>query len=95
MADPDQRHVLIYTYVADMATRREEHRAAHLQRIIAQRDAGHIAFAGGFDPPTGGAVVFRGVDRDHVEAFVATDPYNVNGLVTDCRIERWSLLQDH
>jgi len=95
MADRDQHHILIYTYVADMAARREEHRSAHLQRIIAQRDTGHIVFAGGFDPPTGGAVVFRGVDCEHVEAFVATDPYYVNGLVTDYRIERWNLLRGH
>jgi uncharacterized protein len=95
MVDPDLHHILIYTYVEDMATLREPHRSAHLQAIIAQRDTGHIAFAGGFDPPTGGAIVFRGVDRDHVEAFVASDPYHANGLVTDYRIERWNLLRGH
>jgi hypothetical protein len=95
MADPDLHYILIYTYVADMETGREPYRAAHLRRIIAQRDTGHIAFAGGFDPPTGGAVVFRGVERDHVEAFVVSDPYYINGLVTDYRIERWNLLRGH
>lgn len=95
MADPDLHYILIYTYVADMATLREPHRSAHQQRIIAQRDTGHIAFAGGFDPPSGGAIVFRGVPREHVEAFVASDPYVVNGLVTDFRIERWNLLRGH
>jgi uncharacterized protein len=95
MADLDLLYILIYTYVAEMAALREPYRSAHLQRIIGQRDTGHIAFAGGFDPPTGGAVVFRGVERDHVEAFVASDPYYVNGLVTDYRIERWNLLRGH
>jgi uncharacterized protein YciI len=95
MADPDLHYILIYTYVTDMATLREPYRSAHLRRIIAQRDTGHIAFAGGFDPPTGGAIVFRGVERDHVEAFVASDPYYINGLVTEHRIERWNLLRGH
>lgn len=95
MADPDLHHILIYTYVADMATVREPHRAAHLRRIIAQRDTGHVYLVGGFEPPTGGAIVFRGVEREHVEAFVAADPYYINGLVTDHRIERWNLLRGH
>jgi uncharacterized protein YciI len=95
MADPDLHHVLIYTYVPDMAQRREEFRSAHLARIIAQRDTGHIFLAGGFDPPTGGAIVFRGVGPDHVEAFVKRDPYYINGLVTDYRIERWNLIRGH
>ena len=95
MAEPDQHHLLMYTYVADMAQRREAHRSAHLARIVNQRDTRHIAFAGGFDPPTGGAIVFRGVERDHVEAFVKGDPYYVNGLVTEYRIERWNLIEGH
>jgi uncharacterized protein YciI len=93
--DPDLHHILIYTYVADMATAREPYRSAHLARIIAQRDTGHIYLAGGFDPPTGGAIVFRGVGRDHVEAFVASDPYYINGLVIDYRIEHWNVLRGH
>jgi uncharacterized protein len=95
MAEPDLHHILIYSYVPNMATAREPYRSAHLQRIIAQRDTGHIAFAGGFDPPSGGAIVFRGVERVHVEAFVKRDPYYVNGLVSDYRIERWNLLRGH
>jgi uncharacterized protein len=95
VADSDLHHILIYSYVPDMATRREEYRSAHLQRIIAQRDVGHIFLAGGFDPPTGGAIVFRGVEREHVEAFVAADPYYLNGLVTDFRIEHWNLIRGH
>ncbi len=95
MSDPDLHHILIYSYVADMAQRRDEFRSAHLARIINQRDTGHIAFAGGFDPPSGGAIVFRGVERDHVEAFVRGDPYYLHGLVTDYRIERWNLIRGH
>ncbi len=36
--------------------------------------------------------MFAGVERNHVEAFVAADPYHTAGLITDWRIERWNLL---
>jgi uncharacterized protein len=95
MPDIDVHLLLLYTYVPEMETRRVPFRDAHLQRILHERDTGRIAFAGGFDPPTGGAIVFRGVERDHVERFVAADPYVLNGLVTEHRIERWNIIRGH
>lgn len=92
MADPDDQYLLLYHYVSDMAERRGPHREAHLERIRAEREAGHIAAAGAFDPPTGAAIVFTGVDRAHVEAFVSADPYRRAGLITAWRVERWKLV---
>jgi uncharacterized protein YciI len=92
MAEPEIRYLLIYEYVPDMSERRGPHRGPHLERITAEREAGHITAAGAFDPPTGGALVFTGVQREHVEAFVAADPYQHAGLVTSWRIERWKLV---
>ena len=43
-------------------------------------------------PPSGGAIVFRGVERQHVEAFVSADPYVRAGLVTSWRVEPWNLV---
>ncbi|MBV9818497.1 MAG: hypothetical protein JOZ07_09135 [Solirubrobacterales bacterium] len=90
MPDPDARHVLIYTYVPDMIDRRDAYRGAHLERIADEVDAGRVTDAGGFDPPTGGLIVFEGVDVGHIEEFVAADPYRINGLVTEYRVERWN-----
>jgi uncharacterized protein YciI len=92
MADPVPHYLLIYDYVPDMAERRGPHREAHLERIAAERAAGHLVSAGAFDPPTGAALVFRGVDREHVGAFLAADPYQRAGLITSWRVERWNLL---
>ena len=92
MTDPHDHFLLLYTYVRDMAERREPHREAHRARIAAEREAGRITAAGAFDPPSGGALVFEGVDRAHVEAFVAGDPYVEAGLITESRVERWNLL---
>jgi uncharacterized protein YciI len=92
VADQDDHYLLVYTYVPDMAERRRPHRQAHLEHIKAEREAGHLALAGAFDPVTGGAFMFEGVDRAHVEQFVATDPYVEAGLVTASRVERWNLV---
>jgi uncharacterized protein YciI len=92
MPDAEARHLLLYEYVPDMAERRGPHRAAHLDRLAAEREAGHLDLAGAFDPPSGAALVFTEVGREHVEAFVAEDPYQRAGLITSWRIERWKLV---
>jgi uncharacterized protein YciI len=92
MAD-DDTYLLLYTYVEDMADRRGPYRDAHLERIRAQRDAGHLIMAGALGtPPTGGAFVWRGVSPEAIERFTAADPYVEAGLVTAQRIERWNLV---
>lgn len=92
MAVDELHHLLLYEYVPDMAQRRGPHRDAHLQCIAAERRDGHIGQAGAFDPPAGAAIVFTGVDREHVERFVSDDPYNRAGLIAGWRIERWKLV---
>lgn len=89
----DAHHLLLYTYVDDMADRRGPYRDAHLQRIHAEREAGRVVMAGALgSPPTGGAIAWRGVTQEHIEEFVAGDPYVVAGLVTAHRIEPWNLV---
>ncbi len=86
-------HLLIYEYVEGMAERRGPYREAHLAQIHEQRNAGHLTLAGALgDPPVGGAFVFQDVERRHVEAFVADDPYVAAGLVPSYRIEVWNLV---
>jgi uncharacterized protein YciI len=93
MVDPNQHHLLLYTYVEDIVARRGPYREAHLERIRAERDAGRLVMAGALgNPPTGGAIVFRGVEPELIEAFAAGDPYVEAGLVTSWRVERWNLV---
>ena len=85
--------LLVYDYVEDMLERRAPYREAHLARIRAERDAGRIVMAGALgDPPSGGATVFRGVDADWIEAWVAGDPYVEAGLVTGWSVRLWRLV---
>lgn len=76
-----------------MAERRGPYREEHLERIRAGKDAGRITMAGALgNPPSGGAIVFRELDRDQIEEFVDADPYVQAGLVRSWRIEPWNLV---
>lgn len=92
MTDSDT-FLLLYTYVSDMADRRGPYREAHLAAIAAEKEAGRVILAGALgSPPSGGAIVFQGVAPAHIDKFVAADPYVKAGLVTEKRIEPWTLV---
>jgi uncharacterized protein YciI len=89
----DDTYLLLYTYVEDMADRRGPYREGHLARIRSEQEAGRILMAGAVGtPPTGGAIVWRGVTREDIERFTAADPYVEAELVTEQRIEPWALV---
>jgi uncharacterized protein len=93
MVDADSHVLLLYDYVENMPERRGPYREAHLARILAEREAGRIVMAGALgDPPIGGALVFRGVDAEEMEAFVSDDPYMQAGLITSWRARPWKLI---
>jgi uncharacterized protein len=86
-------HLLIYEYVEDMIERRGPYREAHLAHLRAGKEVGRIVMAGALgDPPHSGALVFKDVDPELIEAFVQDDPYVVAGLVTSHRVEPWNLV---
>jgi len=88
-----QPTALIYAYVDGMAERRAPHRDGHLALIESWRADGRLRMAGALgDPPGGGLLVFEVEDPAEVEAFVAADPYVEAGLVTESRIEPWTLV---
>ena len=88
-----EHHLLLYTYVEDMAQRRGPHREAHLRHIRAEQDAGRIVMAGALgDPVDGGAFAWRGATVEQIEAYVQGDPYMEAGLITSHRIEPWTLV---
>jgi uncharacterized protein YciI len=89
----ETHHILFYDYVENMVERRLPHREGHLDQIEAARGRGELVLAGALgDPPHGGALVFRGVGVERIEAYVREDPYVKGGLVRNWRIERWNLV---
>jgi uncharacterized protein YciI len=84
--------LLFYDFVDDMSTRRVPYRDAHLALARAAHGRGELLIAGAFaEPPNGAVLIFRGDDPAAVEAFVASDPYVANGLVTSWRIRPWQV----
>ena len=86
---PDRLQLLIYDYVEDVVERRGPLRPAHLELIVQWRDEGKVVMGGAIgDPPHGGVIVFR----SDAEEFARQDPYVVNGLVTEWRVEPWTVV---
>jgi uncharacterized protein YciI len=86
-------YVLFYDYVDDMANRRAPYRADHLALARQYHEQGKLLMAGAWaDPLDGAALVFRVDDPAEVAAFVARDPYVVNGLVPSHRIREWTVV---
>ncbi|HVF21115.1 MAG TPA: YciI-like protein [Mycobacteriales bacterium] len=86
-------YALLYTVVDDYLERRGEFRAEHLGIAKAAHERSELVMAGAFAEPADGALlVFRAEDASVVEAFAQSDPYVVNGLVTDYRIRPWTVV---
>ncbi len=86
-------YLLRYEYVPDIVERRAPFRAEHLSKASELHDRGVIAMAGAAgDPPDHAVFVFATDRRDDVEEFARTDPYVLNGLVTDWRVDPWNVV---
>ena len=85
--------LLFYEYVPDILDRREPHRDAHLALVRRWKDEGSIVLAGALgDPPHGAAFVFRVEDPARIDEFTREDPYIAAGLVTERRVESWTVV---
>lgn len=83
--------LLFYDVVGDYVERRAPFRAEHLAKAWAASVAGDLVLGGALEDPTDGALLlFRGDTPAAAEAFVANDPYVVNGLVTRWWIRTWN-----
>jgi hypothetical protein len=93
VTDDDRTYILFYEYVKDILDRRGPHREAHLEHVRAHKYEGNVIMAGALgDPPTGAAIVFRGVGPEGIELFVNDDPYVKAGLVASWRTELWNVV---
>ena len=94
MADADRTYMLFYDYVDDMLERRTPApRGAPGARCSRSETRGNIVMAGALgDPPTGAAIVFRASTPSRSRRSSVTIPYVKAGLVTDWRVEPWTLV---
>src|SRR5438105_2775524 len=84
-------YLLFYDVVPGYTERRLAFRAAHLAHARAAVARGELVLGGALADPIDGAVLlFECESCEPVEAFVAADPYVMNGLVTAWRVRKWT-----
>jgi uncharacterized protein len=84
-------YLLFYDVVEDYAARRMPFRAAHLEHGRQALARGGLVLGGAFANPVDGAVLlFQGDSPAVAETFARTDPYVLNGLVTNWRVREWT-----
>jgi uncharacterized protein len=85
--------VLLYEVVDDFVNRRAPFRPEHLKILQEAHSRGELVMAGAFsDPVDGAALVFRGDSAAAARRFAETDPYVINGLVTNWRVRVWNVV---
>ena len=58
-----------------------------------QAEEDKMVMAGAFADPVDGALfIFKNVPREEIDAYVQSDPYVVNGLVTGWKIKPWTVV---
>ncbi|MGK2964252.1 MAG: YciI family protein [Tepidiformaceae bacterium] len=86
-------HILFYDYVEDAAERRTPFRPEHLELLREYEARGEVVMAGAFaNPLDGAAIVFNVEDAAQVEAFVAVDPFAINGVVRSWKVREWTVV---
>ena len=84
-------YLLIYDVVEDYVHRRTPLRSAHLAHARAAVARGELVLGGALaNPPDGAVLLFRGDSPAAAEAFAASDPYVINGLVVRWRVREWT-----
>ena len=84
-------YLLFYDVVENYPERRLPFREAHLQHARRAVARGELILGGALANPVDGAVLlFSGSSPAVAEAFAATDPYVLNGLVASWRVREWT-----
>ena len=84
-------YLVFYDVVLDYAERRLPFREAHLAHARAAVARCELILGGALAEPVDGAVLlFECESPAIVEAFVAADPYVLNGLVVKWRVRAWT-----
>ena len=98
-------HVLFYDYVPNVLEKRDPYRPAHFKHVMKLVDKGTLQLGGawgvdgddenpdfGNNTVDGACVIFKGMTREEIVAFVKEDPYFVNGLISGYRIRPWTVV---
>jgi uncharacterized protein YciI len=89
------RHVVLYASAPDVLSRAPAHFPAHKARLDEFHARGELLLVGTFGDPQeqGSMAIFT--TREAAEAFVADDPFVLNGVVRAWEIREWNELYGH
>ncbi len=83
--------LLFYDLADDYMERRAEFREEHLRKAWTAHANGELLLGGALAEPADTALLmFKGDTPAVAEAFAATDPYVLNGLVKHWRVRPWT-----
>ncbi|WP_068276408.1 YciI family protein [Aldersonia kunmingensis] len=78
-----------YTYAETTIAGRDEHRPAHRDWLRSLLDQGTVVSAGAYEDGTGALILIEGTDTDSVRSLLDADPFVVEDLVDEIRVQRW------
>jgi uncharacterized protein YciI len=84
------RTVVFYHSAPDVLTRAPAHFAAHKQRLDAFHDRGDLLLVGTFGDPQAEGSMAIFASREAAEAFVAEDPFVLNGVIASHELRAWN-----
>jgi uncharacterized protein YciI len=82
--------VVLYTSADDVITKAPVHFPAHTARIDEFRERGEVVMIGTFGDPQAQGSMAIFTSRAAAEAFVAGDPFVLNGVVSAYEIRDWN-----
>ena len=86
-------YILFYKTAEDYMERRGQFRQQHLDMAKEAVANSEIVMGGALaDPPDQAIIVFKGDSPDVAEKFAKSDPYVLNGVVTEWEVRPWTVV---
>ena len=83
-------YALFYKTIDNYVELRKPFRSEHLSLASKYTEDKKLVLGGAFDPADEALLIFQVENEADVEAFVAQDPYVLNGLVREWKIRKWT-----
>lgn len=94
--DYSKYFILSYDYVNGILEKRKPHRNDHLAHVKARYSRGEVVMGGALADASGAKIIFKFSNGEEGETeikdFVESDPYVLNGLVTNWNIDEWMVV---